>query len=157
MENLDKDEVKIAELPIIARLLGIRSSSSSAHNVRRQIPQPSHPRFQRHKFVGNVDLAVLKRENQTQTHVTPLIDSYANGFFREKLYVIGPPLKRPPALSREAQTTIRSQLLRLLGKVVRNKHPIVNLSSSNRLKPNSSYWNHVIIDNVEYQVSPIAP
>lgn len=147
----------MTELPIIARLLGMRSSSSSAHNVRRQVPQPSHPRFQHRKFVGNVDLAVLKRENQTQTHVTPLIDSYANGFFREKLYVIGPPLKQLPAPSTEVQKTIRSQLLRLLGKVARNKHPTVSLSSSNRLKPNSSYWNHVIIDNVEYQVRTNTP
>jgi hypothetical protein len=45
--------------------------------------------------VGNPDLAVLRPENQHQTHVTPRIAALAAGLFREQLVVLGRQLPAP--------------------------------------------------------------
>ena len=39
--------------------------------------------------IGNIDLAVLRPENQRPTHVTPRIATLAAGLFREQLIVLG--------------------------------------------------------------------
>jgi hypothetical protein len=44
--------------------------------------------------MGNLDLAVLRPENQRQTHVTSRIAELAAGLFREQLVVLG---RRPSA------------------------------------------------------------
>ncbi|KAI9429370.1 hypothetical protein BJY52DRAFT_1345301 [Lactarius psammicola] len=44
--------------------------------------------------MGNIDLAVLRPENQRPTHVTPRIAALAKGLFREQLVVLG---RRPSA------------------------------------------------------------
>jgi DNA (cytosine-5)-methyltransferase 1 len=46
-------------------------------------------------FIGNPDLAWLKAENQSATHVTSLIAQLAKGYFEETLQVVGHP-PRPP-------------------------------------------------------------
>ena len=44
--------------------------------------------------MGNIDLAVLRPENQRPTHVTPRIAALATDLFREQLVVLG---RRPSA------------------------------------------------------------
>jgi DNA (cytosine-5)-methyltransferase 1 len=52
-------------------------------------------------LLGDLDLAVLKPENQTPTHVTPLIAKLAQGLVKEELVVIGPP---PPPVDKDVLT-----------------------------------------------------
>ena len=51
--------------------------------------------------MGNIDLAVLRPENQRPTHVTPRIAALASGLFPEQLVILG---RRPaaPAMRRRA-------------------------------------------------------
>ena len=49
--------------------------------------------------MGNLDLAVLRPENQRPTHVTPRIAALAAGLFREQLVVLG---RRPSAVTRRS-------------------------------------------------------
>jgi hypothetical protein len=49
--------------------------------------------------MGNLDLAVLRPENQRPTHVTPRIAALAAGLFREQLVVLGRP---PSAVTRRS-------------------------------------------------------
>jgi len=45
--------------------------------------------------VGNLDIAVLRPENQHPTHVTPRIAALATGLFREQLVILGRRLPVP--------------------------------------------------------------
>lgn len=75
-------------------LLKAAPAKPPTHRRRQRGPQSAqNPRTR--GLVGNLDLAVLKTENQTPTHVTPRIASLAHGLVREELVVIGPPPPRP--------------------------------------------------------------
>ena len=52
--------------------------------------------------MGNLDLAVLRPENQRQTHVTPRIAALATGLFREQLVVLGRRPSAAPVMRRRA-------------------------------------------------------
>ncbi len=52
--------------------------------------------------MGNLDLAVLRPENQRPTHVTPRIAALAAGLFREQLVVLGRRPSTAPVTRRRA-------------------------------------------------------
>ena len=58
--------------------------------------------------MGNLDLAVLRPENQRPTHVTPLIAALAAGLFREQLVVLGRRPSAAPVVRRRAGGLARS-------------------------------------------------
>lgn len=80
--------------------IGGRSITASLP-LRQQQRQRMYPRRVPSRLpatVGNIDLAVLRPENQHPTHVTPRIAALATGLFREQLVVLGRRL--PPPRSR---------------------------------------------------------
>lgn len=110
----------------------------------------SHP-GRRSFWTNNVDIAVLRQENQNQTHVTPFIGQLAYNLFPERLEVVGPP-PRPTdkELQRRQRMQRRTRLLRLLmasGRVGQKKiiYPI-------RERLRQQYWKCVYIDDVKYSV-----
>ena len=50
--------------------------------------------------MGNLDLAVLRPENQRPTHVTPRIAALATGLFREQLVILGRRPSTAPVMGR---------------------------------------------------------
>jgi DNA (cytosine-5)-methyltransferase 1 len=105
------------------------------------------------RLPANIDLAVLRRENQTETHVTPRIDSYAYGLFREQLCVVGPPPARPSGPSPTQVQEMRVRLLRLLEKASNGHRPIIEMRRGKRLKPRSVWMTEVEIDGEVFGVS----
>lgn len=88
---------------LFRRILGlpvdIRSRSMTvSHPLRPHHHSRVHSRrapFRLPATVGNPDLAVLRPENQHQTHVMPRIAALAAGLFREQLVVLGRHLPAP--------------------------------------------------------------
>lgn len=114
-------------------------------------PAPTNRRTQR-ALTGNVDLAVLHPENQSRTHVTPLIDKLAVGLFQEHLEVVGAkqPDKRDMA---QVEKTGRAWFIKLLERWQKYeiKPPKVEFRPSARIA--GDYWKSMKIDGTEYSVS----
>lgn len=85
---MELEDYDLTATPLMKRLL------PTQHKFRRKPRQRTHaikgPILKKSRS-GNPDLAVLKAENQTQTHVTPTIAMLAQGLVTEQLVVLGPP------------------------------------------------------------------
>ena len=73
-------------LTLSGRRLSLDPYGAPHHAPMARSTQQHPPRLQ--VGVGSWDLAVLRPENQNTTHVTPLIDSLAQGWFHEHLHVV---------------------------------------------------------------------
>ena len=118
--------------------------SSSLPHVRRR-PQPV-------RLIGNLDLAVLRPENQNPTHVTPRIDSLAHGLFHEHLHVVGPPPKIPSRQEAKRQDILRQTYLHQLLSVCK-LHEGNRISWPRKEKLVDEYWKSAIINSETYEVS----
>ncbi|GLB43613.1 putative class I-like SAM-binding methyltransferase superfamily, C5-methyltransferase family protein [Lyophyllum shimeji] len=78
--------------PILQHILRRASPSQTRPKRRNEVPHNRRPPPIK-ALLGNPEIAVLKRENQTATHVTPFIASLARGLVHEELIVVG---GRPP-------------------------------------------------------------
>ena len=104
LDTLDDSTARaLRSAPLLRRILsspadGRSRSMTVSHRLRPHHHSHIHPRrapFRLPATIGNPDLAVLRPENQHQTHVTPLIASLAAGLFREQLVVLGRHLPAP--------------------------------------------------------------
>ncbi|KAJ7665420.1 S-adenosyl-L-methionine-dependent methyltransferase [Mycena polygramma] len=84
LEESGPGQRKLQNSPLINGVLEM-----SANAERRQRARPRNPRQKPGTILGNPDLALLKPENQSPTHVTPRIAELAMGYFEETLQVIG--------------------------------------------------------------------
>ena len=83
---------KLKDSPLIRYVL--RKSFSSRPRPRRKDAPCTRGKPPPIKaLTGNLDIALLDRENAVSTHVTPLIASLAQGLVSEELVVVG---VRPP-------------------------------------------------------------
>ena len=98
LDTLDEPTARtLRSAPLLRRILASpadsgRRSTTVSHRLRHDPHSRIHPRrapFRLPATVGNPDLAVLRPENQHQTHVTPRIAALAAGLFREQLVVLG--------------------------------------------------------------------
>ncbi|KZT09519.1 S-adenosyl-L-methionine-dependent methyltransferase [Laetiporus sulphureus 93-53] len=107
-------------------------------------------------LTGNIDLAILRPENQSHIHVTPLIDQLAYGLFQEHLQVVGakPPNKRN---YRQAAAASRAWLIELLfqwrDRDFGQRKPQVWFSGEARIQ--QEYWRSIEIDARVYSVGDI--
>ena len=119
------------------------------------IPADAHgsrprPLFEPSKITGNLDLAVLRPENQNPTHVTPLIDTLALGLFREHFQVVGAAPKRMSAHElRHRQMKIRNRIGELLMRRLEDR-PVIDFPREERL--DGQYWKAVKIGDELYRV-----
>ena len=103
-------------------------------------------------MVGSMDLAVLRPENQNPTHVTPFIDSLAQGLFYERLQVVGAPLKQPTRLELKHQHEARREYFLSLWEPCKSKvDNAVHWPPSGRIR--DQFWSSVIINGDRYKVS----
>ena len=103
--------------------------------------------------IGNIDLAVLKAENQNATHVTPRIGKLAQGLFREDVEVVGPP--PPPINKAQVEKERKTQYLTLKAlygqaKKARKK---VDYKKDDRISVGDDIYKAVQVDGVVYNVS----
>lgn len=137
-------------------LESIEAGHSTSPYTRISLPflDVSRERRQRvklHERIGNIDLHVLRPENQNQTHVTPRIDHLAWGLFHERLHVVGPPTKRPTKHElKKRQREQHRHLLDLLTRSIVDDRPVIFFPADRRLT--GEFWQGVIIDDEMYEV-----
>ena len=147
--------------PLVRRLFR-RAPPASPESSRRR-PQyrdlpPTRPRLPppiKSLLGADLDLAVLKAENQTQTHVTPLIASLAHGLVHEELFVVGgrpPPQNKALAEAREKAAHARLRELIKKARVLPGKPKIDVRPREDYIKRNSRYLKSVRINGEMYQV-----
>ncbi|KAJ7109832.1 S-adenosyl-L-methionine-dependent methyltransferase [Mycena epipterygia] len=85
--------------PLIKELLRKTLSKDDGPRRRTRPRDRIQPPVPRQAFLGNPDLALLKSENQSATHVTPFIAGLAKDYFEENLEVVG----AQPILSKKAE------------------------------------------------------
>ena len=126
LDTLDEPTARtLRSAPLLRRILAPQADSRNRNIAVSQSLRPHHhsrvlPRrapFRLPATVGNPDLAVLRPENQNQTHVTPLIAALAAGLFREQLVVLGRHLPAPRfrrGIGANVSTGERNALVRAL-------------------------------------------
>jgi DNA (cytosine-5)-methyltransferase 1 len=92
---------------------------------------------------------VLKPENQTPTHVTPLIASLAQGLVQEALIVVGPP---PPPQSKALLETQKNAAHARLCKFVERAKLPKYVDEKVQLAPKSRFLKSVGIAHEKYSV-----
>ncbi|KAI0095061.1 S-adenosyl-L-methionine-dependent methyltransferase [Irpex rosettiformis] len=105
---MQNDQYSLArKSPFILSIL-----SCSTHSAQPILAPPTHKAY----GLGDIDLQVLRPENQNTTIVTPLIAHLAEGYFRESLHVLGP--KFAPSSS-ESQDSAQKILVKWLRRLMR--------------------------------------
>ncbi len=133
------------QTPFIQAILANSSQPRTAAQIGRKVP---------HQFkvpsVGNIDLMVLRPENQNQTTVTPFIDYLSEGLFRERLHVLGKKMKvQAPNPQRQHR-----KLLDLLKIAADPKRRHVEFTAKDKLQ--DEYWNRVTVNHEVYEVGFIS-
>lgn len=86
-EVVDEQGGALQHSPLIQGLFKQASLGVDDEPRRRTRPRRAPP--QSRAIIGNPDLALLKSENQSATHVTPFIAELAKGYYEETLEVVG--------------------------------------------------------------------
>ncbi|THH22378.1 hypothetical protein EUX98_g8210 [Antrodiella citrinella] len=124
--------------PLIKHLLG-RDIPSASSSARSSLVPQNRPRLNgrlftaQNIFAGNIDLAVLRPENQNPTHVTSLIERLAEGFFREHFVV-------------------RQKRLKLLRYFTEDRRNEKKVSFPGREQLDGVYWKAVVVDEETFRV-----
>ena len=131
-------------------------STAPAPDGRRQKSTRNGPRnkhLPKYKaLIGNLDLAVLKAENQNPTHVTPRIAALAQGLVREELVVVGPP---PPARNKDLlQIENKRAYDHLCQLIVKAKKKVkdIDYKKGDRAAVHSEFYRAVEVEKEIYQV-----
>ena len=103
LNTLDDSTARTLRGTPLLRFILASQTGIGGRNISLSLPLRRHhsPRIHvrrapsRLVAVGNLDVAVLRPENQHPTHVTPRIAALATGLFREQLVVLGRRLPAP--------------------------------------------------------------
>lgn len=152
-----KEGPELENVPVVKHIL--RKAPSSSPTRSRRIPQANMPEPRNrqlpynHAMSGNLDLAVLKPENQNVTHVTPRIAELLRGLVKEEVYVIG---ARPPPLDSNRNEILKQKAYIELCALIKRARVIkknIDWMKEDRLVPGSDYVHAVTIDGQKYSVS----
>jgi len=104
--------------------------------------------------LNNIDLKVLRPENQTRTCITPLIQSLASPYFQD-FDVLGPKFPPPnPKLLQKQKRQAFTRLQTLMENCWKSRRT-VSFTREQRLSPRSNWLRSVSIDEEQYEVSAI--
>ncbi|KAF7307248.1 Mitogen-activated protein kinase [Mycena indigotica] len=135
----------LKQTPLLRQLLG--------GHMNDRVFRPRGSRPQTRSMVGNPDIALLRPENQLQTHVTPLILKLARPYFTEQLHVIG---ARAPPEDTKAQAAAARNVLKEFMEIARNpppsiSYPVTQERSHSRFGT-SHMFSEARIGNIHYRV-----
>ncbi|KAJ3915519.1 hypothetical protein F5877DRAFT_81752 [Lentinula edodes] len=156
--SLIRDVVKdvIIEHPNIQRVPAIKfylipqTGSDTPERLRRGLTAkgPGERRV-------NIDITVLKPENQTPTTVTPLINTLAQKYFRENLRVVAPRPPRDLEKIRERQSArerVHQELLRLIRYCYDRGKCKWKYQKVDSIRNGSKYLRAITVDDVLYKI-----
>ncbi|KAG1717820.1 S-adenosyl-L-methionine-dependent methyltransferase [Suillus lakei] len=96
---------------------------------------------------GSKDLAVLRRENQNATHVTPRISKLAIGWFKEQLVVVGPPPRPDPGIP---YGDLRERVKKFVQRVSTRRE--IRFRPEQAIRPRSRWLKYITIDGNDYAI-----
>jgi len=150
----DNDLLKIKAVPFVRHITRhVQSEQTNRPPRRRSARGPRSKHLPKSRAtIGNIDLAVLKAENQNTTHVTPRIAKLAQGLFREEIEVVGPP--PPPINKAQVESEKKRQYLTLKAlygqaKKARKK---VDYKKEDRISVRDDMYKAAQVDGVVYNV-----
>ena len=113
---------------------------------------PRNKHLPKSKLSSNIDLAVLKVENQNPTRVTPRIAALAEGLVREELEVVGPrtPKRKQDLLQLEKKKAY-DYLCRLIAKAKKEIKDI-DYKKEDRVSVHSEFYKAVEVEKEIYRV-----
>ncbi|OCH84951.1 S-adenosyl-L-methionine-dependent methyltransferase, partial [Obba rivulosa] len=161
LEELE-DGAQIVTKPLLKHILrGERPLSFN--NRRRDQRNPTaktRPPPRRPWHAGDLDLLVLRPENQTRTHVTPSIARLAEGLFGERLVVVGP---RPKPIDNPSGTDVaRKKARNLLWNMICECHKREQVTKHTRNvvfqrgnQIRDHHFKAVTVDGMEYKVGDV--
>ncbi|KAG6901728.1 hypothetical protein C0995_008696 [Termitomyces sp. Mi166 len=151
--NESEEYEKLKDSPLIRHIL--RKSSSSQPRLRRKNAPSTRGRPPPIKaLMGNLDIALLDRENAVSTHVTPLIASLAQGLVSEELAVVG--VRPPPenkTLKERQKLTAHQRLCELILKA-KKERKIVERTGRDSRYPEAVQINGETFQNGDFVVIP---
>ncbi|KAH9932061.1 S-adenosyl-L-methionine-dependent methyltransferase [Epithele typhae] len=145
---------KLRKCAFVKHILSSQSSFHIPLPPSTPLPQPAAQRILRLSIgiAASLDLAVLQPQNQTPTHVTPLIDALAQGLFHEHLQVVGAQLPLPTKGDLKRRQKARFHfLVKLLSHLVSIEQHKISWAGRHRLSQ-QPFWGAVTIDGEEYKV-----
>ncbi|KAF5385343.1 hypothetical protein D9615_001032 [Tricholomella constricta] len=147
------DPEKLKASPLIRHILRKAAPASTSRPARRKGAAPRNRKAPPIKsLLGNLDLAVMKKENQNPTHVTPRIAALAQGLVYEDLVVVG---GRPPpedkALKEAQKAAAHKRLCRLVLKAKQTKKRVGH-HRAHYIGTGARYLKAVEIDEVLYKI-----
>ncbi|KAF9566963.1 S-adenosyl-L-methionine-dependent methyltransferase [Agrocybe pediades] len=147
----EQDARKLLTVPFVQHIMS--RAPKRPDNMR--LPQSGQPKWApRNKVLtGNPDIAVLKRENQNQTCVTPRIGQLAMGLIQERIMLLGTPLK--PQLKEEQEIKKRTYkaLKGLIEKARKDKKVMTH--KKDRISVEYDRYKAVEIDGERYEIGDV--
>ncbi|KIK70457.1 hypothetical protein GYMLUDRAFT_234921 [Collybiopsis luxurians FD-317 M1] len=142
-KNMCKEHSELKPVPIIKFYLKTITADTRKH-LSLSTKGPINRKV-------NVDLAVLRVENQTQTTVTPLIGKLSQRYVRENLRIIGPRPSRDRESKRQKELATQLDLFRK--KLLENTKKCQRTSEVDHEKERGSDFAKVlIIDGTRYEI-----
>jgi DNA (cytosine-5)-methyltransferase 1 len=153
----DPDLLKVKAVPFVRHITRhVVSDQTNRPPSRRHARGPRGKHLPKSRAnIGNIDLAVLKAENQNTTHVTPRIAKLAQGLFREEIEVIGPP---PPPINKVQMESERKRqylTLKALYGQAKKARKRVDYKKEDRISLGDDMYKSVQVDGVVYNVSDL--
>lgn len=132
----------------------LKRQGSSLQSANKQRPKPraaaaTHAFAESTKLFGvmNIDVAVLRPENQSRTTVTPLIFKMSEGLFPEQLKLLANSAGQSNAAERD-----RRERRKLLDFLRRARGPKGEPVFPHQHRIHDQFWSRVIKDGIEYKV-----
>lgn len=157
LEDLENADV-LRNSPLLRHILRkaapTTSTSAKPRHVIHQVNH--HPPLQPKGILGNPDLAVLRPENQSSTHVTPRIGAMARGYFKGDLIVVGPPPKlidNDLVERNQRRLFVRVQNMLAMANTAKRK---IAFPREHLTERGSRWANAVEIDGIVYRVSSVS-
>lgn len=123
-------------------------NNDSLDAEERRLPNKRRTRAKAPR-IKNLDVAVLRKEAQVPTHVTPLIYQYSQGYFSEDVVIIGPEMApRDPGSPPE---DVRKCIWKLMQRHESPKRKI----RLGRAIESGPFLTYIKVDDVVYRVSAL--
>ena len=151
----DHDLLKIKAVPFVRQITKhVLSDQTNRPPPRRHTRGPRSKHLPKSRAtIGNIDLAVLKAENQNATHVTPRIAKLAQGLFREDIEVVGPPPLPINKVQVEKERKTQYLTLKALYGQAKKTRKKVDYKKDDRISVGDDIYKAVQVDGVVYNVS----
>ena len=147
----DEDLSKAVTSTLVREFLIETGYSREEQARQRRVTHTQRTRFAKARtYKGNIDLDVLRPEQQNRTYVTPFVEYLSKDWFKGKLRVAG--YFRAPQVDKRVEKRNRqkrrARLMKWLKEAQAEK--VLDFKKDHRL--GGEYWKAVYVNGVKYEV-----